>query len=181
MYPGIPTANLRMKGQPMKKLTIPLIILAVIFAICRFMPEKPIGTVIINMGKFPDYAQRSEIKDCLEGKLGLFTQPVEITLYTDGESTAHYRALMARLESWGADVTLRRETAQNIFDFRALGELSIYIWDDEPDNIYEAFLTRNAVFFSTGYANDEYDKLVSDGKFDEACNLLIRNISIVKV
>ena len=61
----------------MKKLVIPLIILAIIFAICRFMPEKPIGTVIINMDKFPKLSQRSEIRDCLEGKRGIFTQPVE--------------------------------------------------------------------------------------------------------
>ena len=165
----------------MKKLAIPLIILAIIFAICRFMPEKPIGTVIINMDKFPKLSQRSEIRDCLEGKRGIFTQPVEITLYTDGDSITQYRALMTRLESWGADVTLRRETEQNIFDFRALGELALYIWDDEPDNIYEAFLTRNDVFYSTGYVDYEYDRAFSEGRFEEAHDMLLDNISIVNL
>ncbi len=165
----------------MKKLTIPLIILAIIFAICRFMPEKPIGTVIINMDKFPQHSQRSEIRDCLEGKRGIFTQPVEITLYTDSDGIADYRTIMTRLESWGADVTLRKETSQNIFDFRALGELALYIWNDEPDNIYEAFLTRNSVFYSTGYVDYEYDRNFSEGRFDEAYDMLVRNISIVNL
>ena len=160
---------------------LPAAKLAIIFAICRFMPEKPIGTVIINMDKFPKLSQRSEIRDCLEGKRGIFTQPVEITLYTDGDSITQYRALMTRLESWGADVTLRRETAQNIFDFRALGELALYIWDDEPDNIYEAFLTRNDVFYSTGYVDYEYDRAFSEGRFEEAHDMLSDNISIVNL
>ena len=73
---------------------------------------------------------------------------------------------------------LRKETAQNIFDFRALGELAMYIYEGE--NICESFLSENAVFHSTGFADEEYDKAVESGDTQKAYAILTDNISIVE-
>lgn len=162
----------------MKKLAFLIIILALGLLMNSIKPDEAIGTVIINMDKIPDFAQRLEIRKCLEGEKGILTRPLDVTLYTDENHIRQYRALKAKLESWGADVILRMETAQNIFDFRALGELAIYIYEGE--NIYESFLSENAVFHSTGFADEEYDKAVESGDTQKAYAILTDNISVVE-
>lgn len=162
----------------MKKLAILTIILTLGLLMNSIRPDEAIGTVIINMDKIPDFAQRLEIRKCLEGERGIFTQPLAVTLYTDENHIPQYRALKAKLESWGADVILRMETAQNVFDFRALGELAIYIYEGE--NIYESFLSENAVFHSTGFADEEYDKAVKSGDIQRAHAILSDNNLLVE-
>lgn len=162
----------------MKKLAFLIIILALALFMNSISPDETVGTVIINLDKIPDSAQRLEIRKCLEGERGIFTQPLAVTLYTDENHIPQYRALKVKLESWGADVILRRETPQNIFDFRALGELAIYIYEGE--NIYESFLSENAVFHSTGFMNDEYDHAVEIGDIEKAHAILWDNNLLVK-
>ncbi|MBQ7093778.1 MAG: hypothetical protein IJN84_04625 [Clostridia bacterium] len=162
----------------MKKLAFLIIILALGLLMNSIKPDEAIGTVIINMDKIPDFAQRLEIKKCLEGEKGILTRPLDVTLYTDENHIPQYRALKAKLESWGADVILRMETAQNVFDFRALGELAIYIYEGE--NIYESFLSENAVFHSTGFADEEYDKAVKSGDIQRAHAILSDNNLLVE-
>ena len=166
------------KGHLMKKLAFLIIILALALFMNSISPDETVGTVIINLDKIPDFAQRLEIRKCLEGEKGIFTQPLDITLYTDENHIPQYRALKAKLENWGADVILRKETAQNIFDFRALGELAMYIYEGE--NICESFLSENAVFHSTGFADEEYDDAVESGDTEKAYAILTDNISIVE-
>ncbi|MBR5265901.1 MAG: hypothetical protein IKV63_04740, partial [Clostridia bacterium] len=107
-------------------------------------------------------------------------EEVAVTLYADDENMEKYRALMERLEGWGIKCTLRKETKENIFDFRALGELTLYIWEGEAEDIYEAFLTRNTVFYSTGFVDYEYDRFFSEGEFERAREYLLENICIVE-
>ena len=48
---------------------------------------------------------------------------------------------------------------------------------DEGD---EAFLTRNATFYSTGFVDYEYDRFFSEGDFERARELLFENICMVE-
>lgn len=163
----------------MKKLTVLIAILTLAFLLGSLEGETDIGTVIVNADKFPEKALRKQIRDCITGETGCFSERISLTLYTDGRQIAEYREMKERLESWGADVVLRRETEENIFDFRSLGELSLYIWEGKEDDIHEAFLSKNSVFYSTGYNEKGYDELVAQGNIDGADALLRDNISVI--
>ena len=164
----------------MKKIVVLIIIFAVVVTMNQLKDKEQIGMVIINQEKIPDLSLRQSIKSCLDGEKGHVTEEVAVTLYADDENMEKYRALMERLEGWGIKCTLRKETKENIFDFRALGELSLYIWEGEAEDIYEAFLTRNAVFYSTGFVDYEYDRFFSEGEFERAREYLLENICIVE-
>lgn len=163
----------------MNKLTILIGILALAFLLGIPVKETEVGTVIVNLEKFPDKAVRQELKACIEGEDGMFSKEMEMTLYTAHDTIMQYRTLKSRLESWGARVILRRETEENIFDFRALGELYLYIWEGADEDIYEAFLSKNSVFYSTGYSEKGYDKLLAQGNTEGAAALLRDNISVI--
>ena len=164
----------------MKKIVVFIIIFAAIVIFGQIKREENVGTVIINQAKIPDIETRQMIKSCLEGEKGHVTEDIAVTLYADDDNMEKYRTLMARLEGWGIKCTLRKETKENIFDFRALGELTIYIWEREADDIYEAFLTRNATFYSTGFVDYEYDRFFSEGDFERARELILENICMVE-
>lgn len=164
----------------MKRLTVLVVILALALGLVYIKDRlvgNSIGTVVVNEARFPKFETRLELRKCIEGEKGRFTEPMEITLFTDSGGIEKYRALKARIEDWGGKCVLRKETEQNIFDFRALGELSLYIWDE--GELYEAFLSKNEIFYSTGFKDADYDRLISEGAFDEAVNMLIDNINVV--
>lgn len=164
----------------MKKLSALILILALALGLVYIRDrlfKRDLGTVVVNEAHFPEFETRLELRKCLEGEKGRFTKTMEINLFTSSDDIEKYRALKGRIEDWGGKCVLRKETEQNIFDFRALGELSLYILDESE--LYEAFLSKNEIFYSTGFNDLGYDRLIEEEAFDEALNMLIDNINII--
>lgn len=167
----------------MKKLFILIMVLALAIAlnIAKLdKGEKLLDTVVLNMDIFPDFAVRNQMKACLEGSDGSFSSPFEITLYTGKKTIPQYRYIKERIELWGGKCTLKKASEESIFDFRALGALPLYIWTFREDDLYEAFLSKNSSFYSTGFESLEYDEAVSNALFGLADEILYENICLIK-
>ena len=141
--------------------------------------DNSMGIVVVNTEKRSDRNVRIQLRSCILGEEGSFDKPFEITLYTDSSDVEKYRLIKSRIEDWGGKCTLKKEDEETIFEFRSLGALPLYLWNGRSDDIYEAFLSKNVSFYSTGYDDLGYDEFFANGQFEVCQTLLEDNINII--
>ena len=159
----------------MKKLfaLFAVLVLAVFFAkVDKADPLKDTD-IVINQSFFPDISVRREIVSCLSGERGRFSSPFEVTLYTFPQLVEKYREIKGCIESWGGVCRLYLKEETDIFDFRSLNGLPLYIWQWEGD-IFDAYLSENSELYSTGLKSAAYDGL-EEGRRQE----YLENLSII--